>query len=171
MGIETQALPPAQRSTDDDWSQPEIQESFSVHDDATANWVVWEIVKCRSYAARCDQWCGREKNRARRDEEFFLFKYGPQLRDYAKQKIAEGKNRRKSVNLPAGTVGFRKENAKLVVDDDDLVLAWAREHVPELVTTIEKVSKTALNEHLESTGEIPQRGAHIEPEREHFYVK
>jgi len=155
----------------EDWAQPEVQETFNVHDDSTANWVIKKIVECRNYADRCDQWCAREKNRARRDEEFFLFKYGPQLRDYAKQKIAEGKNRRKSVNLPAGTVGFRKENAKLVVDDDTLVLAWAKEHAPELVTTVEKISKTALNEHLETTGEMPQKGVHIEPEREQFFVK
>jgi len=157
--------------TDDAWSPPDVHARFTVHDDATANWLIKKIVECRNYAKRCDDWCAREKNRARRDEEFFLFKYGPQLREYARQKITERNNRCKSVNLPAGTVGFRRENAKLVVDDDDLVLAWAKEHAPELVTIVEKVSKSALNEHVESTGEMPDRGAHMEPECERFFVK
>ena len=60
---------------------------------------------------------------------------------------------------------------KLVVDDEQAVLAWAREHHPEMVAVVERLSKTALNEHVGRTGEVPDAGVHVEPERERFYVR
>ncbi len=155
----------------EDWQPPEVPEKFTARDDASVNWVVRKICESRSYAQRCTEWNDREQRRAKRDEEFFLFRFGPQLVDYARRKMTEQGNRRKSVALPAGTLGFRKEAAKIVIDDETEVIAWAKEHKPELVTVIEKISKSGLNEHVEQTGELPEKGIHIEPEHEKFYVK
>jgi hypothetical protein len=149
----------------------EVPSSFSVHDDDSANWVIKKIVESREYAKRCAIWCECEQARAKREEEFFVFRFGQQLLDYTRLKIASAGGRRKSVSLPAGTIGFRTEPEKLVMDDEQAVIAWAKQHNPALVTTIEKLSKSALNEHLEKTGEIPDAGAHLEPAREKFYVR
>jgi Bacteriophage Mu Gam like protein len=158
-------------AVDADLLEPEMPEQFHVHDDDSANWVVRRIVECRAYAKRCAEWCDREQTRAKREEDFFMFRFGPQLLEFARQKIAAAGGRRKSVALPAGTIGFRSEPLKLVVDDEQAVIAWAKQHYPSLISIIEKLSKSALNEHLESTGELPDAGAHVEPPREKFYVK
>ena len=150
---------------------PEVPEAFSIHDDGTANWLVKKINECRAYAQRCGEWAERERRRASREEEFFWFRYGAQLRDYVQRRIADQGARRKSLSLPAGVAGFRKEAAKIVVDDEAAVLLWAKEHQPALVTVIEKLSKSALNAHVETTGELPEAGVHVEPEHEKFFVK
>jgi hypothetical protein len=151
--------------------QIDVPDRFSIHDDATANWVVRKILEARAYAKHCDEWCAREQARARRDEEFLMLRYGPQLHEHARQRIGEQGGRRKSVNLPAGTIGFRHEGAKLLVDDEAKVIEWAKRNRPELVCVVERLSKSGLNQHLEATGEAPDVGVHIEPAREKFYIK
>ena len=150
---------------------PEVPTEFHVCDDDSANWVVRKIVEARAYAKHCAEWCEREQSRAKNEEEFFLFRYGQQLLDFTRQKITAAGARRKSVGLPAGMIGFRAEPAKLVVDDESAVIAWAKRHNPALVSVVERLSKSGLNDHLEQTGELPDAGAHIEPARERFYVK
>lgn len=151
--------------------QPIVLDSFSVHDDATANWVVRKIVEAREYAKRCAEWCTGEQARARRDEAFLLFRFGQQLSDYARQRIAEQAGRRKSVCLPAGILGFRQDAPKLVIDNEVEVIEWAKRHRPDLVSTVEHLSKSGLNQHMKDTGEVPGAGAHIEPAQDKFYVK
>ena len=148
-----------------------VLETFNVHDESSANWLIRKIVECRAYAQKCAEWAEREQRRAQREEEFFWVRYGPQLREYVQAQITEQGGRRKSVSLPAGVAGFRKEAAKIVVDDEAAVIAWAKEHRPELVTVVEKLSKSRLNEYVEATGELPALGTHVEPEHEKFYVK
>jgi hypothetical protein len=155
----------------DDSEIPEVPETFSVTDDSSANWVIRRIVEARAYAERVDDWADREKARARREEEFFLYRYGGQLIAWVTAKIALQGGRRKSVCLPAGMAGFRKEDSKIIVDDEAVVLAWAKQHNPGLVVISEKLSKSGLNEHLRNTGELPDAGVHVEPAREKFYVK
>ena len=150
---------------------PQVCDSFAVTDDVSANWVVRKINEARAYSQRCSDWCANEQSKARRTEEFFLWRYGDQLLRWAQAKIVEQGGQRKSVNLPAGAVGFRRESAKVVVDDEQAVIRWAKTNCPALVTVMEKLSKSALNEHIEKTGELPTAGVHIEPERERFYVR
>jgi hypothetical protein len=127
-------------ATDELIATPEVPERFSVNDDSSANWVVRKILEARAYARHCQEWCERELARARRDEEFFLFRFGRQLEEYAKEQIEREKGRRKSVNLPAGTIGFRKEGPKLVVDDEAVVIAWAKQHLPDAVQIVERLT-------------------------------
>ena len=155
----------------ENWTEPPTPERFSVHDDNTANWLVRRICEARAYAERCATWAEKEKRRALRDEEFFWARYGAQLREYVQQKIVDTGGRRKSMALPAGAAGFRTEPARLVIDDDAVVIAWCKEHYPEMVTVVEKLSKSALNEHVEKTGELPDAGAHVEPQHEKFFVR
>jgi hypothetical protein len=58
-----------------------------------------------------------------------------------------------------------------MVDDEALVLEWAKREMPTIVQMIERVPKSDLNDLLKSTGEMPDAGAHIEPAAERFFIK
>ena len=151
--------------------RPTVPTAFHIHNDTTANWLVRKIVEARAYAKRCEEWCAREKTRAQRDEEFLLFRFGQQLSDHAQKLIIEQGGRRKSVSLPAGMIGFRHEGPKILVEDENLVITWAKQHKPELVSTVERLSKSALNQYVEDTGDVPDVGIRIEPAREKFFIR
>ena len=153
------------------WESPALPPTFTVRDAQSANWVVRKIVEARAYAKRCEIWAEHEKMRARREEDFLLLRFGGELRDYTRAAIAEQGGRRKSVSLPAGTIGFRIAGAKLVIEDEEEVLRWARNAQPNLVVIEKSISKSGLNQYFEDTGEIPPSGVRIEPEKEKFYVK
>lgn len=78
--------------------------------------------------------------------------------------------RRKTIYLPGGSVGFRHMTAKLVVDDETLVIPWAQQNCPDAVQTVTHLSRSVLAQLFKVTGEIPPAGVHVEPEREMFHV-
>ena len=158
-------------SAEPEWESPAIAPAFTVHDAQSANWVVRKIVEARAYAERCAQWAEHEKMRARREEDYLLLRFGRELRDFALAAIAEQGSRQKSISLPAGRIGFRHAGMKLVIDDEEAVLRWARKTQPNLVVIQESISKSGLNQYFEDTGEIPPSGVRVEPEDEKFYVK
>jgi hypothetical protein len=151
--------------------QAEVFQGFAVNSDETANWVVRKIVEARAYHQRCADWCAREQTRAKRTEEFFLWRFGNQLRCWLDAKLVERGGRTRSINLPAGTVGLRRLAARLVIDDETAVLEWAKSHQPQLVVVTEKVSKSALSSYVSETGEMPSSGARVESAQDSFYVK
>lgn len=148
-----------------------VDDIFRVSDDESANWVIRKIADARAYAERVAAWAEKEQARAKHEEESLLFRFGEQLKAYARRKIEEQGGRRKSVNLPAGCVGFRKEGPKIVIDDEGVVVEWAKKHHPDLVSVVERLSKGAFNQLVEQTGEVPDHGVHVEAEREKFYVR
>jgi len=150
---------------------PAPPEVFAIRDEVSAAWLVRKISEARAYVAKVRAWAHREERRALREEEFFMGRYGAQLEAWCRGEVAKLKGRRKSLNLPGGSVGFRRVEAKLVIDDEAEVLTWARQHLPGAVTSVEKLSKSAINKHFENTGEVPEAGAHVESERDNFYVK
>ncbi len=81
------------------------------------------------------------------------------------------KGRRKSLNLPAGVVGFRAIGPNLLIDDEEPVLRWAKEHCASAVVVVERLSRSALKSHFVATGELPEAGAHVEPSAEKFYIR
>lgn len=148
-----------------------IPERFHVHDEVSANWVVRQIAERRAYAKRCVEWCEREQARAKHEEDFFLYRFGEQLKGYVRQTLAEQGGRRKSVALPGGTIGFRSVPSHLVVMNEEAVISWAKAHKPDLVKTTEAISRSGLSDHFHATGEMPDTGVQIEPAREKFFVK
>jgi len=144
---------------------------FTVHDADTANWVVRRITQARAYAEHVAEWAEAEKRRAAAEEQRLFYLYGAQLRAWAKAELERIGNRRKSLALPGGQVGFRHQDAKVVIEDEDAVLIWCHAHLPAAVNTTETLLKSALVEHIEGTGELPDSGAHLEPETEKFYIR
>lgn len=150
---------------------PFVPEQFQVVDSSSANWLVRRIMECRLYRDRVDAWAAKEKRRSMQEEEFFFWKFGGELRTWATIEIAKFKGRRKSINLPGGTIGYRREGGRLVIDNETSVLAWARQQCPAAVKTTETIVRSVLSEHLQTTGELPPAGAQMEPEHDKFYVK
>jgi hypothetical protein len=68
-------------------------------------------------------------------------------------------------------LSYRRVNPRLVVDDEVAVLNWAREHLPQAVVSTERLSKSALDEAMRTTGIIPSEGAHVVPEARRFYIR
>ncbi|MEM6392782.1 MAG: host-nuclease inhibitor Gam family protein [Planctomycetota bacterium] len=150
--------------------EAQVPERFQVTDNTSANWVVRRITEARAYAKRVATWAESEARRARREEEFFLARFSPELQAWLNRELAQRGGKQKSVNLPAGRVGFRLKAAKLVIDDNAAVRDWAKTHCPEAVVTVERLAKTHLNQHFEAMGELPV-GSTLEPEHDALYIR
>jgi hypothetical protein len=142
---------------------------FTVRDAASANWVVRKIVEARAYADRVKIWAELECRRAKREEEFFLRRFGVELEAWARLQIAQQHDRRRSVSLPAGVVGFRKVTNRLSIIDEKRLLFWCRQHLPSAIRTIESVPKTPLMDYLKATGECPP-GTQLHGGDERFHI-
>jgi hypothetical protein len=143
---------------------------FEIVDEETANWLVRKIVAARQYAERVKQWADAEQRRAQQEEQTLIFLFGRQAEQWAHDEIKKLNGRRKSLALPGGVVGFRTMNPSLFVDDERIVLGWARQNCPTAVTVVERLSKSALHKHFAMSGEVPA-GAHLEPAREAFFIR
>lgn len=143
-------------------------ESFQVGDAASANWVVRKITDARAYAKHVKAWAEGELIRAQREEEFFVFRYGAQLERWARAQIE--RSRRKSIKLPAGTLGFRTEPVKLDVRDELRLIAWCRKTLPAALRIETHVMKQIVKDHIADTGECPD-GAEVVAGQQRFYVK
>jgi hypothetical protein len=145
-------------------------EQFEVHDRPSAEWLVRKVVEAQAYMDRVKHQADREIRRTQQERDFLMMRYGPQLERWTREQLEQTKGRRKSVLLLAGTVGFRQTAPKLVIDDHSAIIRWAKRCCRSAVVTVERLSKTALNTHLTTTGEVPA-GAHVETARKKFYVK
>jgi len=150
--------------------EAQVPEQFTVHDEASANWVVRKIIEARAYAARVKAWAKYETCRARREERFFLQRFGNELDGWIRSQLAAEGGKRESVGLPAGTVGYRVVPAKLILDDKNAAIEWAKLHCPHAVVTSNRLLRQPLNEHLAQTGELPP-GVRLDPEHSRFYIK
>ncbi|MGN6726123.1 MAG: hypothetical protein ACTHLZ_09410 [Tepidisphaeraceae bacterium] len=155
-------------------------DQFSISDESSANWIVRRIVEARAYARRVETWAAIEIQRSTSDERRFLHRFGPQLETWLRQEITAHHLRRKSIALPAGQLGLRKAPNRLDVIDPNQATTWARQNLPASVRITvsasgeeaialrawcesnainaivnESVSKTDLNHHLRSSGELP----------------
>lgn len=100
--------------------------------------------------------------------------YAGLVQDITRRLLAAQHGKAKSIKTPFGTVGFRRQAAKLVVIDELQVIAEAGGNVAmagvvETVTEV-RLSKSKLNEYFVVTGEIPP-GTEVVPERENFFCK
>jgi phage host-nuclease inhibitor protein Gam len=150
--------------------EPEA-EAFHIHNADTANWVVRRLAAAVAYEARVKAWADAEIRRAEREAEWFRRRFGAELEAWTREEIHKFKGRKKSIHLPAGTVGFRRLGPKLVIDDAAAVLAWAKVHHPKAIVMLPKLDKAMLNKLFEEAAEVPDAGAHVEPEGEKFFVR
>jgi len=148
-----------------------VPKAFAIDCEAHANWLIRRIVIARQYAVRVQEWAEQESRRAQREEQTLLFLFGRQAEQWARVEIEKLSGRRKSMNLPAGTIGFRTMNPSLHVDDERVVLGWAKEYCPAAVLVVEKLSRSVLKAEFERHGVIPDNGAHVDPGGERFFIR
>lgn len=149
----------------------DVPNSFAIDCEEHANWLVKKVMAARSYSERVRQWAEREQRRAAREEHTLMFLFGRQIEEWTRSEITKLKGRRKSINLPAGMVGFRTVGPSLHVDDEDRLISWAIAHCPSTVVTVRRISIAMLKEHVQSTGELPESGAYMKPGGERFFLK
>jgi endonuclease I len=148
-----------------------VPQHFAIDSEDHANWLIRKIIAAREYATHVKEFAEREVRRAQREEMTLMFLFGRQAERWARGQIERLNGRRKSLSLPAGTLGFRHINPALQVDDEQVVLAWAKDHCPSAVVLIEKLSKTELKLFFEQTGQIPDAGAHVDQGGERFFIR
>lgn len=152
---------------------PTVPSAFSIHDDASANWLVRRVVESRNYSEHVKTWSEHELRQAKKDEDFFLSRYGYQLNDWLRHRLKDQKGRRRSVPLPGGTVGYRCQPPKLVVIDEQAVVLWAQSTCPQAIETVtnHRLRRRILTEYVLSTGELPSSGAELQSERDQLYIR
>lgn len=148
-----------------------IPKGFVIDSEEKANWLVRKVGEARKYSEHVKEWADRELRRAAREEQMLMFLFGRQIESWTRDEIDKLRGRRKSLNLPAGSVGFRSTPPRIVVDDETQVLLWAKRFLPTAVIVVEKLAKSILNDHCGTTGEIPEVGVHVESAGEKFYIK
>ena len=147
---------------------PDVPTAFEIDSDVSANWLVRKIVEARAYAQQVKAWADLEVRRAERDERFFMQRFGAQLESWARGQIAL--RRGKSIKLPAGTIGFRTESAKLSIVNDERLITWCERCLPGALRIETRIVKTTVNEHFDQTGECPE-GVEIVGGGQRFYVR
>jgi phage host-nuclease inhibitor protein Gam len=148
----------------------DIDESFHVRDEQSANWVLRKIVEERAYRQRVQQWCDAETRRSERREQFLMLRFGAELAEWTKQQLQKQFGKRRSIHLPSGTLGFRTTPPKLVVADESRLITWCRRHLPSAIKIVEHVLKSEVHSHIKTTGEVPE-GAEISGGEDRFFVK
>ena len=184
-----------EQASDLDPSEEGGPESFQVRDETSANWLVRKVVESRRYAERVAAWAAAEARRAEREERFLLDRYGLQLERWTAAKVKKLDGHRKSLALPAGTVGFRSGAAKLIVTEEQGLLDWCRRRLPAAIkltlevsgveaailrawqpsscpdaVATEHVAKSVVNQHVQDTGEVPNGTEWLGGETR-FYIK
>lgn len=100
--------------------------------------------------------------------------FAAKIREYANAHRDEllGGGRKKTRDLPSGSVGFRKCGGGLKVVDKDAVLKWCQAQPIEtgVLRVKEEPAVDAIKRHYGNTGEVPP-GCDVEPEREEVVIK
>jgi hypothetical protein len=172
-----------------------VPESFVIDHAQKASWAVRKVVEAREYAKRVQQWCERELRRAEQEEAWLLRRFGMELKAWAAAELERRGGRRKSLELPGGTLGFRRQAARVEIINEQAVITWSRSHFPiALKITVEandaqgvqllrwheehgrdsrlqqRILRDPLNRHFAETGEVPE-GAGVRPAADEFYVR
>lgn len=169
---------------DQEWHKP----GFAVTEMSSANWCMDIIIEAentiedrrntaqKEYAklekkrSRVDAWL--EKEVEQQNQSIAAMKAF--LEPWVRANITDKK---RSIKLPFGRVGFRKTKGRKEILDAIAALAWAEENAKAAVVTKKHVGITELNEWIETrsteTGEVPELPPSIkvvEPE-DKFYVE
>jgi hypothetical protein len=172
-----------------------VPATFHVDDEAKASWVVRKIVEVRAYATRVEQWAEQELRRAERDELWLMRRFGSELEQWLRAELQRRGGRSRSVPLPAGTIGLRRQPPKLELTDELAVVVWAERNFPDCVrVTVEaegaaardlagwqrqheqdarmrrQVLREPLNRYFSENGELPE-GAQLSGGEDRLYVK
>lgn len=129
-----------------DYSQPAEmaeKEKFTVRDISSAEWclkrIAWHqkhkadaLAFVESEKAKLDEYLAKVNSEENGSIEYFT----ELLKPFAMEQLQGSK--KKTVNLPSGSLSFKKQSPEFVKNDEEL-LAFAKESVPEFVKIKESV--------------------------------
>lgn len=162
---------PTETETDDDAAAAlGVDDTFHVDDERSANWVARKIAECRAYRKRVASWAEAETLRADRQEAFLMHRFASELEAWTRAEIGRQRGRQRSVSLPAGVLGFRREPTKLLILDEEALVGWCRVHLPAAIKFTQSILKSEIHSHIKESGEIPS-GVEMGGGQEKFYVR
>lgn len=173
----------------------DVPDAFEVRDDTSAAWVTRKVIEARAHADRVRAWAAAELRRAEHEEAWLLRRFGPALEGWLRAELDRRGGRRRSVALPPGTLGLRRQPGRLEIVDEAAAGAWCLRQLPDAVrVTVEAEGAAAaelaawqvahagrarlrrhllrepLARHLAETGELPA-GAALRPAADVFFIK
>jgi hypothetical protein len=80
---------------------------FQIDSPQAANWLVRKVVETREYRRRVNAWADAEASRADQEESHLLRLLGSQLERWVTDELLRSRQKRRSLDLPAGRVEFR----------------------------------------------------------------
>lgn len=143
---------------------------WRISDDGQAEWAMAKLVAAvtdldkvnaqrDAYVAKAERWHARASAEPRRAVAYFtsLLEVWA-LRRRAEEEARNPKHFPKTFHLPSGKVSTRGGGApRAIITDEAALLAWAREHLPQVITTETKtkVLVTDLRSHIEIIDSAP----------------
>lgn len=124
-----------------------------------------ELNKCIALAEesirRTQAWLDKKENTINSAIEFL----SGQMKNYLKQ------NKLKSLSLPNGNIGFRKQSDVVIIQNEEIFLANAK---PELLRHIQESYEPdlkAIKDYIKKSGGDLPKGVDLKPQEAKFYYK
>lgn len=113
---------------------PGLPEGFHIDSDDRAEWLLRKLGNNAAEKARVLQQAQGIVASLDSDTAALLRRFGAELEEYTKAKLAAEGNKKKSVRFLQGTCAFRYQGPNVKVKDGEAALRWAKENAPALVT-------------------------------------
>ena len=124
-----------------------------------------ELNKCSALAEesmrRTQAWLDKKENTINSAIEFL----SGQMKNYLKQ------NKLKSLSLPNGNIGFRKQSDVIIIQNEEIFLENAK---PELLRHVEESYEPdlkAIKDYIKKSGGDMPKGVDLKPQESKFYYK
>lgn len=147
---------------------------FVIDSEDRAAWAVNKLLGYDEEAERVALQAQRMIDDIKKKRASFLGRFEEELRAWLSKELNGRKGKKRSVDLLTGRIGFRRKPGGFRVKQEEAVLAWALEQKggkeAGLFKEVPVLSRTAVKEHHEATGEIPP-GCEITEDSDTFYVK
>ncbi len=148
-------------------SEQPVREAFIVDDDAKADWAMRKLAFIRrkqeenkniheQEVKRVTEWLQTVNTALERDAEYFE----AILKPYALLQRSEG---RKSVILPHGTIKTVAGRAKVEIESEEKLLAWAEASYPAVIRIKKDIDKRVLNELITEDNQVISTDGEIIP--------
>ena len=180
MTDETNRLALAGEPTDEQLEAIEESQPWRIDGVEALAWAMERLAKAEderskvleifnAYAKRLDGWKQDRLDAIEAGTAYLTAEVARYSTEHRKELV---KGKTKSIDLPAGTVSWRKAGGKLTVTDKDALAAWAVEQGPEagLFRVKTEPEMRAIQALFAKTGELPP-GTDFEPETETISIK
>lgn len=158
-----------------DGDDKELTPSFAVKDIASADWTLRKIlaaqhrmeereITAEAVRAKLDKWLAEANKPDLATIEFMQGKLEPYVADSLRGE------KRRSVRLPSGTVGFRSSPEHVEVLEEEKALAWCKANLPAAVKVRESLLLTPIKDSVKAGGALPD-GVKLAGGETRFYVK